>query len=98
MVKMLVMLMVLGVLALSARMTYASPQDARSLFGRNPSSLEQSAPLGYSLAASVAAPVLQPPRLADDGSPPTALLVYLAFVVIGSIVGVALVRRIQRDV
>ena len=95
MYKVLFVLMAIGVLAFSASQPYARPNQLRS-------AQRQLAELGASSGAFAqrAAPA-QPLQLqVADGvndAPAPALLIYLGCILVGSLVGVGLVRRSQRE-
>jgi hypothetical protein len=98
--KILLMLVAMSVLILSAPLTYA--HSDRATAPRTPSvgtainNLSRSFDGVSGLASQPSAGVLLP-SADTDKRPAAALLVYLSAVLVGSIFGVVLIRRIPRE-
>jgi hypothetical protein len=109
MYKVIIVFAAIGILAFSASQTYARPDQART---DRDQALESAAPYRHQIVAGgkftgpvgVPEPTAEPEQrlLLSSGDserdrPAAALLVYLACILVGSAVGVGLVRRNQRE-
>jgi hypothetical protein len=100
MLKILLVLAAIGALVLSARLTYARPDRAFARQGQAVGLAMSDISRELNLVPGLSADQAQRPLLASAGEsdrPAAALLVYLAFILISSVVGVALTRRVQRQ-
>ena len=104
MYKVILTLAAIGILAFSAGLTYARPDQGQPIESAAAQRQPLAASHGPGAGSRAPEPTAQPaPRLllAEDvderDQPAPALLVYLACILVGSAVGVGLVRRSQRQ-